>query len=120
MPKNFNIMNFSLTGWPKMLIYQWTAEEGETRQSTRASVHNPRPGFIALSFEGSDPVVGGYEAGLATVVTGLFDQVFSLLIDDLTLAQLKQAVDVLDVDTAAQTAAGLRRAIERHLEEGGQ
>jgi len=37
---------------------------------------------------------------------------------DLDLAQLQELVDHLDVDTAAQTAAGLRRAIERHLEEG--
>ena len=99
-----------------MIIYQWTPEEGETRQSTRASVHNPRPGFVALSFEGSDPVVVGHEAGLSTVVIGLFDQVHNLEIDDLTLGQLNQAGDVLDVDTAAQTASGLRRAIERHLE----
>ena len=99
-----------------MIIYKWTAEEGETRQSTRASVHNPRPGFVALSFEGSDPVVVGHETGLSTVVTGLFDQVHNLEIDDLTLGQLNQAVDVLDVDTAALTPSGLRRAIERHLE----
>ena len=100
-----------------MIINQWTSDEGETRQSVRASVHNPRPGFIALSFEGSDPVVVGHETGLATVVTGLFDQVHNLLIDHLSLAQLNQAVIALDVDTSAQTAAGLRRAIERHLEE---
>jgi len=99
-----------------MIIYQWTAEEGETRQSTRASVHNPRPGLIALSFEGSDLVVVGHEAGLSTVVTGLFDQVHNILIDDLTLDQLNQSVEVLDVDTEAKTAGGLRRAIERHLE----
>ena len=101
-----------------MLIYSWTPiiEEATPRPPSKASVHNPRPGFIALSFEGSDPVVVGHETGLATVVAGLFDQVHNILIDDLTLDQLNQAVEVLDVDTAAQTASGLRRAIERHLE----
>jgi len=35
---------------------------------------------------------------------------------DLDLAKLHELVEFLDVDTAAQTASGLRRAIERHLE----
>ena len=39
-------------------------------------------------------------------------------VEDLDLAQLQALVDYLDVDTAAKTARGLRRAIERHLEEG--
>ena len=39
---------------------------------------------------------------------------------DLDLAQLQELVEFLDVDTEAKTAGGLRRAIERHLEEGGQ
>ena len=98
-----------------MIIHQYTPEEGETRQSTRASVHNPRPGFIALSFEGSDPVVVGHETGPSTIVTGLFDQIYSLLIDDLTLDQLNQAVEVLDVTTSASTKAGLISAINNHL-----
>ena len=100
-----------------MMIYNWTPIIEESPQPpTKASVHNPRPGFIALSFEGSDPVVVGHETGLSTVINGLFDQVHNLQSDDLTLDQLNQAVEVLDVDTAAQTASGLRRAIERHLE----
>ena len=39
-------------------------------------------------------------------------------IDELGLDQLQALVVHLDVDTAAQTSSGLRRAIERHLEEG--
>ena len=102
-----------------MMIYNWTPIIEESPQPpTKASVHNPRPGFIALSLEGSEPVVIGYEAGLSTVVAGLFDRVHNLLVADLTLDQLNRAVEALGVDTAAQTASGLRRAIERHLEEG--
>ena len=37
----------------------------------------------------------------------------------LSLSGLQALVGKWDVDTSAQTAAGLRRAIERHLEEGG-
>tara|TARA_R110000824_G_C14853140_1_gene640330 strand:+ start:255 stop:575 length:321 start_codon:yes stop_codon:yes gene_type:complete len=37
-------------------------------------------------------------------------------LDDLPLDRLQALVSFLDVDTAAQTASGLRRAIERHLE----
>lgn len=36
----------------------------------------------------------------------------------LTVAELQEIVTWAGVDTEAQTARGLRRAIERHLEEG--
>ena len=37
----------------------------------------------------------------------------------LSLDQLNQVVDLFGVDTEAQTARGLRRAIERHIKGGG-
>ena len=79
-----------------------------------------QPGFLLISADGSAPTVAGYTEGGSTTIGGDFDLVEIEQLEDLSLDQLNQAVDFLDVDTAAQTAAGLRRAIERHLEEAGQ
>ena len=64
-----------------------------------------------------DDVVGSMEELLGTAGA---EVATAPTLETLTLSGLKDLVDRWEVDTAAQTAAGLRRAIERHLEEAGQ
>ena len=59
--------------------------------------------------------IGGH-IRLAGLVEGA--DVTCVALDSLTLHRLQALVSFLDVDTSAQTAAGLRRAIERHLGVG--
>lgn len=51
-------------------------------------------------------------------VNGLVSAEGSISLSDLSITELQEIVTYLDVDTSAQTSSGLRRAIERHLEEG--
>ena len=105
-----------------MIFYSYTpiapGDSRPARQVITSWAH--QPGFLLISTDGSDPTVYGYTNGGSTTVRGDFDLVEIVQVEDLSLDQLNQAVDFLNVDTAAQTAAGLRRAIERHLEEAGQ
>ena len=64
-----------------------------------------------------EDVVGSIEALLGTAGA---EVATAPTLETLTLSGLKDLVDRWKVDTAAQTAAGLRRAIERHLEEADQ
>ena len=83
---------------------------------TRLTKFAPTAGFLLISANGSEPTVTGYTAGGPTTISGDFDLVELVDLDDLSLDQLNQAVDVLDVDTQARTAAGLRAAIEASLQ----
>ena len=105
-----------------MIFYKYDpiapGEIRSSRQVITSWAHHP--GFLLISADGSAPTVAGYTEGGCTTVGGDFDLVELEQLEDLSLDQLNQAVKFLNVDTAAQTAAGLRRAIERHLEEAGQ
>ena len=72
-------------------------------------------GFLLISADGSDPTVYGYTEGGSTTVSGDFDLVELVQVEDLSLAQLNQAVTILDITTSASTKAGLISAINNHL-----
>ena len=74
-----------------------------------------QPGFLLISADGSDPTVYGYTEGGSTTVSGDFDLVELVQVEDLSLAQLNQAVTILGVTTSASTKAGLISAINNHL-----
>jgi len=58
-----------------------------------------------------------YSTGGHLRISGLIagEDVTCLPLADLDVDKLLELVEHLDVDTAAQTASGLRRAIDRHL-----
>ena len=60
-----------------------------------------------------DDVVGSMEALLGTAGAEVST---APTLDTLSLSELRELVQRWEVDTSAQTAAGLRRAVERHLE----
>lgn len=105
-----------------MIFYSYEpiapGESRPSRQVITSWAHHA--GFLLISVDGSASTVHGYTARGSTTISGDFDLVELVQLEDLTLNQLNQAVEALGVDTSAQTAAGLRRAIERHLEEGAQ
>ena len=77
------------------------------------------PGALRLVEEGG--ARWQYYAG-ATVeeieVAGLLSAEAGISLATLDVAELQEIVKWADVETSAGTASGLRRAIERHFEEG--
>jgi len=71
------------------------------------------PGFLS-----SGEVVLGHNptGGHIRIVATIDGIIESKDLDELSLAELNSAVELLGVDTSAQTASGLKRAIERHFE----
>ena len=89
-----------------MVIYQHPADLGEL---TSLAIDAP-PGAI---YSGSD-LVGCVPPGghVRLNVTG--GTITSRPLSSLSVSELQEIVDWAGVDTEAQTASGLKRAIERH------
>jgi len=99
-------------GFPSRVRTRW---EGAVRiTSNGEATVRGKPTEIAVFAEAGEVerIVFSEETSEATIHHGLS-------LSDLSLEELQAAAVWADVDTSAQTAAGLRRAIERHLEEAG-
>ena len=96
-------------GFPSRVRTRW---EGAVRISSNgaATVRGKQTEIAVFDEAGEvERIVFSGETSEATIHHGI-------PLTDLSLDDLRALVVWADVDTAAQTASGLRRAIERHLE----
>lgn len=109
---NYQMILDDLEGFPRHVRTRW---QGALTISTdgEATIRGKATTAAIFSSAGEvERVVFNATATRATINHGLS-------LSDLKLADLLAVAQWAAVDTSAQTAAGLRRAIERHLEEGG-